>query len=282
VAISPKTVESPDVIREWKSRTDNPSFHWTGKELFVQFEGEKQMPIFSQIAGDFCRTLQAGKDADCFCGHSFRISSIVGGIVSFDHESSFSCQGSYTNWRYSSLDVSRRLPFRYPRLVEYETEGGAKPHTSSFMDLRELFSESDIFNALMKNAQVSAAVGRSSARKHLQGHSSLAQLSKILTDPQVGLSGSFYLERDFLSRFAFHHLEGDTVAVWISLTPDSHVGQGNENHLEIILTIPEKLFSAMQRADSRQEGFLLKDAPEFVGTSYAEFEFEAGKETRGD
>jgi hypothetical protein len=274
----PNSTPTAEEVRPWRSTIAGTVFDWTGDDLFVQDGVGNRSPVFSQIAQEYCRTLQTGPEQNCYCGHLFRLSSIVGTVFSFEHHSDFSCQGAYSSWRFGSMDAKKPGDFRYPRIPEYGTDKQVKAAPGKLIDLRNIFPESAIYAGLLNNTQVSSAIAHSINEGYLLiPPGSLDKLSKMLNKMDCGLGdGSLFLESDFLTRFVFHHLDADKVAVWISLSPNSHAGQANREHLEIMLPIPEKMRTALIRADSKQEGFLLKDAPEFVGTRYAEFEFQAG------
>jgi len=56
----------------------------------------------------------------------------------------------------------------------------------------------------------------------------------------------------------------------------SHAAHAVQDHLEILLPIPDKIRQPLLLAKSKQEGFLMKDAADLVGNSFAEFEFAKG------
>lgn len=260
--------------RKWSDSIDGDSLDWDGSDLFVQEEGEGRLGIFSRIAWNYCRTVQRGPDRNCYCGHSIRLASVVGTIVSFEHESDFSCSGSHLRWRYASLDLKKSGDFIYPRLVEFETKEPFMIRSSRMVSLTELFSEADILDAFLANERINREITKAIAEKKIERPpNTLREFDQYFArfDPNI-FDGFLRLEKDYLTRFVFHHLEGKTVSVWISLTPTSHVSQAVHEHLEILLPISDKLQQTLLLADARKQGFLMKDANEAVGTSYAQFE----------
>jgi hypothetical protein len=62
------------------------------------------------------------------------------------------------------------------------------------------------------------------------------------------------------SSVAFHHLEGNKVAVRIAFGYDNQSCRGNKFVVGILLPIPASLKPALDSAAKREEGFLMKDA----------------------
>jgi hypothetical protein len=271
-ATSPVVPE--EIQLSWEGTSQGYNLDWDGKDLSVQADGKKH-GIFSQVSANYCRVLRSDPESrNCYCGNSFNLTSVVGKIVSFEDESDFSCSGSHTYWRYTSLDLAKPGDFVYPRIVGFEGKEAKKLRASKMIALSDLFSETDIFAGILANSQVSAGISRAIGENKVKSSpTTLAEFSGSFAGDKMNLfNDDFHLEKDYLSRFVFHHLDGDKVAVWISLTPSSHAGQANHEHIEILLPIPEKLREPLMYADIGQQGFLMKDAAKFVGTTYAKFE----------
>jgi len=71
-----------------------------------------------------------------------------------------------------------------------------------------------------------------------------------------------------LRSFAFHHVKGNDVAVRIGLSHGCEVMRGNFTQLGVYLPMPKKMRSALERAASRKEDFLMKGAPGKSETTY--------------
>jgi hypothetical protein len=268
----------PDEIKiNWQGSTNSFYLDWNGKDLLVQLKGGIKQKILSRMSENFCRVLHKDPESrNCRCGNSFRLASVVGNIVSFEDESDFSCAGSYLYWRYASLDLEKSGDYIYPTLVEFGDEEASKVRTSKVVAITDLFSEADVLAALLANSQISRDISKAlSENKMKSPPTTLSEFSDSIFTKYMSdvFDGAFYLRKDYLTRFVFHHIEGDKVAVWISLTSTSHAAQAVHEHVEILLPIPDKLREPLVLADSGQQGFLMKDAEKYVGTSRAKFEF---------
>lgn len=274
-------IAPPDEIQiDWHGTIPGVVLDWNAKDLTVQVGTAPKQRVFSRISENYCRVLQCDPEGrKCRCGNSFRLSSIVGKVVSFEDESDFSCAGSYLHWRYGSLDLGKSGDFIYPRLVEFDDKEAVKLRASKMIALTDLFSETNLLAALLTNPQISKDISKAMKENKLKSTpTTLSEFSNLFTKYMSGMFDDyFYLEKDYLTRFVFHHIENDKVAVWISLTPTSHTAQADHEHIEILLPIPDKLRESLLLADSGQQGFLMKDAEKFVGTSYAKFEFGGKK-----
>jgi hypothetical protein len=174
------------------------------------------------------------------------------------------------------LDLEKSGDYIYPTLVEFGDEEASKVRTSKVVAITDLFSEADVLAALLANSQISRDISKAlSENKMKSPPTTLSEFSDSIFTKYMSdvFDGAFYLRKDYLTRFVFHHIEGDKVAVWISLTSTSHAAQAVHEHVEILLPIPDKLREPLVLADSGQQGFLMKDAEKYVGTSRAKFEF---------
>ncbi len=269
-----------DELIKWSQTIGRNFFVWDGKDLFVKSEtSSKKLGVFSRIAENYCLASRKGAEKNCFCGNSMGPIAIVGSIVAVDHESDFSCQGSYLSWRFASFDLEKLGDLNYSLPEELNSSEPVRSPKGKLVSLEELFSDEDIFSAFMANEPISEMIAEAINERKLEAKpKDLIGLTKFLTrENTIFLDGFFQLEKDYLTRFVFHHIEGEKVAVWISLTPNSHVGQANHEHLEIFLPIPEKFRNPLLLAEAGKEGFLMKDAAKFVGTSHTEFDFDGSK-----
>jgi len=70
---------------------------------------------------------------------------------------------------------------------------------------------------------------------------------------------SYELPEDFLTRFAFHHLEGDKVAVRLALPYFVEICRGKYLELDLLLPVPESLKEPLALAQTGKAGFLMQD-----------------------
>jgi hypothetical protein len=269
----PVSQESPlptpePVFIEWKGTIgNNDTITWDGKDLFLTKNKGKKYGIFSTIAQNYYRFKQIEPaNRGCYNGHFFRVLSIVGKIMSFEHEGDFSCQGAYLFWRYGSIDLDKPGDLVFPR----SGEAGAK-----MVKLTDFYSENDILSVLLANREISDGISTAVSQKRIPVRpKTLTEFTESVTDWEIDKPNyEVGFEPDYLTRFVFHHIEGENVAIWISLTPTLHAYQAVHDHIEILLPIPDKLRQPLISADSKQMGFLFKDAEGLVGTSFTSFEY---------
>lgn len=241
-----------EVAIPWKQTIGMTRYLWDSNDLYVRKGVNKEIPLFSRAAKKYHTTF--GKEGGrCFLSNYFTPGAILGDVVSYEHESGFHCGTVSGEWRYATVDIR---------------------NSTRFLDLRDFFDDDELLRAFLANAQLSADVRKSIDEKKLDAMpTTLAQLSAFLTryDYQI-FNGESYFEEDYLTRFAFHHISGDTVCVRVSATSTSTAGRANHEYADIYLPIPEKLSEILQKADTGNQGFLMKDAETKVGTKPATFE----------
>jgi hypothetical protein len=165
----------------------------------------------------------------------------VGPVVSI-REESYLLQGDGTG---SSGDAG---------FLSLDLSKGGKP-----ADLRDYFPESAILSALLSDSLVAEGMKRRNARIP----ATLPELIKALTDDQDEEFHSF--DPDLLKHFAFHHLEGDRVAVRLTGWIGYGAGHSTLVQLGILLPIPGSLKAALEGASRGTGGFLMKDQKKISG-----------------
>ena len=262
-----------EVRLAWSTTIKTTQFDWTAVDLFIKPFGARKVGIFSELSKNAYKDFRkSGQSDGCLDMHYFRILAVVENRIGVEHLNGFSCGAISTSvWRYATFDINKNGEWAFPR-------PNAKPGyilMSKLESLREIFSDTEILEGLTSNQrlseQLSTAVKKGNLRtwpKNLREFD--RYFSRIDSEK---FAGEFYFEADYLSRFVFHHVANERVAVWISLTPTSHAGQANQEHIEILLPIPPKLRESLLAADKGEQGFLMVSADEYVGTSYAQFEF---------
>lgn len=134
------------------------------------------------------------------------------------------------------------------------------------LKLTDLFDKRDIYSALMKDKIVQGALSSENLRPQ-----NFEELQKLLSrNDGQGISVyqnrpnrdplDIHLNKNILSNFAFHHIEGDKIAV--RLLPDygSEAARNQKTQLAIVLPIPRQLREAFSKADKGNAGFLMKDS----------------------
>jgi hypothetical protein len=260
-----------DTVKEWSGKVGSNYFHWDGKDLTIKFSKGKNMTIFSEFAkSDYRVQRKLENTKNCFTSYYYRPLAIVGNLVSFQDESGFLCGAINTySGTYSTIELAKDRNFLFYRPVA----GDPKSTYEGGVYLSDMFSENDIFKGMLANEKISNNISKLISQGKIDRQpGNLADLRKLFERFKYDfLNGEFYLDSDSLEDFAIHHIEDDKVSVWVSLTPSSRSSQ--LVHLELLLPIPEKIRQSLRLADSREEGFLMKDAKDLVGTSHAKFEF---------
>ena len=80
------------------------------------------------------------------------------------------------------------------------------------------------------------------------------------------------LRPDFLTRFAFHHLEGDLVAVRLNLPSIAFAYRSQQ--IGLLLPIPSELRQPFALAAIGHEGFFMKEAPRGIRNKLTKFSFK--------
>ena len=133
---------------------------------------------------------------------------------------------------------------------------------SKVSKLTDYFPEEEILQALLKDRLIQDGLD---SLAHPLKPRMLKELPKLFAAQGYVLGSSgFELRPDFLTRFAFHNVEGNQVAVWISVSGGSTANQSQLGLVKITLNIPPGLRERLLMAQSRKEGFLMKDAEEIA------------------
>jgi hypothetical protein len=161
-----------------------------------------------------------------------KLLSVVGSIVSYEEFEGTSCEGAAHP---SAITLYAAVDAAHP---------GKKPR------LTDLFPDADVLRALLSDAVVKKHAPKTPPK-------TTEALVKALesSDPECEYS----FGGDLLNRFAFHHVEGQKVAVRIGLSHGCEVARGKLTQLGILLAVPPALQQALERASTRAEGFLMRD-----------------------
>jgi hypothetical protein len=184
-------------------------------------------------------------------GAGYRVLSIVGARVSFEHRFWGDCGGAHpqdvTTW--TAVDASR----------------GSQP-----VSLASLFPEDGILQALLADRLVKQALQGERVPESLDALLKAVAWKRGGADPE-GCAYSF--GDDLLQHFAFHHVEGGQVAVRMGLSHGCEVMRGNLTQIGILLPIPAGLEADVASAASREHGFLMKDVAAIAGDKSTSFHY---------
>ena len=250
---------TPPAPTAWKVTGSDLRFELSTKDLRA-LRGDR--PVFGLQARrkDFLERFQGdpGEDRSNWEGQeSMTVLSVVGTWVSYEL-----FDESYTGGAHPGASD------------RYVTEDAATPSdevgAGKAASLLELFPEHDVVEALRGDAYL---------QKHRVDRKAFAAARTVEALMASLGSGedcvSFDSGREAVQHaFAFHHLEGDQVAVRIAFDYASEVCRGQKFVVGILLPVPSRLRAALERADRREEGFLMKDA-KAAHAPVAAFEWKA-------
>lgn len=269
----------------WSEERSSIIIRWTTNDLYVQSASGTER-IFAPLAErefrDFAAdliadarslSLQSGQEVpmmQCDYRLTFKLLSVVGTLVSFEDQYGLFCGTLSLGTRFATIDLAKPGQVLY---VQNEADvNSANP--SKIVKLTDYFVEEDVLRALLADRVIQSALRTLNTSAQPQ---TLTELPELFAgnDYELGDTG-FELRPDFLTRFVFHHIEGDRVAIRIGLPP--HYGANSSQHqqLGILLPIPNTLRQPLTLAAARQEGFLMRDATRIAGNQSTEFNFRTG------
>ncbi len=207
----------------WSGESGGVRIEWTANGIFLAAAEGGKVDLFDR----------SKSEPGCDGEQSDRLLSVVGSLVSYEEFVGTTCEQA-----------------AHPSAVTLYVAVDAG-HRDKKPSLTDFFADADLVRALSADPLV---------RRHLPKnppHTSGAFV-KALTESQTECEYAF--DPDMLSRFAFHHVEGGQVSVRIGLSHGCELARGKLTQLGILLPVPAKLKDALERASTRAEGFLMRDA----------------------
>lgn len=259
----------------WTGKSGGFAIRWTDSDIQVHPLKSPNRVVFSarSLAQQEFARIKASekkyglKERYCEIVASYGIFSVVGSILSLFEGGDVYCEEtahpSHTS-RYIAIDLKKPGGF-----------------TKKRVKLTDYFPEEAIYQALLADPRVRKALARREPRLP-QSPRSLGELYASFKDmPLDDGESSYELPKDFLTRFAFHHLEGDKVAVRLALPFLGQVNAGLNLELDLLLPVPESLKESLALAASGKEGFLMQDQERLSGGRYTIMRFTKGKKPPG-
>ncbi|WP_224367804.1 DUF4163 domain-containing protein [Hyalangium versicolor] len=224
----------------WKVTGTDVTFEMSATDLRALRGGKEVFGLQSREA-DFLSPFESeDKDTDMSGWEaflSFDVLSVVGPWVSYEESNSGYTGGAhpYAGILYVTMDVTK--------------DQGA-------FSLLDVFPEKDVLKALKADGFI---------RKHIQDEEAFKKASTVemmlqSLEPGEDCVGFSHGLGAVKRSVAFHHIEGNKVAVRIAFSYDTEVCRGNKFVVGVLLPIPASLRPALDRAARREEGFLMKDA----------------------
>jgi hypothetical protein len=238
-------------LRAWKGeKADPPAF--SVRALLAEDEKSSQKDAEERAAELLAPDAPELPTYELTAETTLDMLSVVGPLVSFQRSSSGFAPGAahpYAGSRIETADVTR--PGVTPSILDYVPEAAfvqalnADPWIQKFKDEK----------------------GRTSAAKTVKD---LVEFLKNVPPPESDdCSTDAYFDEDMVQHFAFHHREGDRVAVRIGILYGAEVCRGTLHQVGLLLPAPAALRDDLARAERREAGFLMKDRKAVGSPSYA-------------
>lgn len=261
----------------WTGRVADSQIRWTTLDIYID-DQKLLSPVVQKEFEEFVSELRkdvrpAEQMLACDYGRAFSIVSIVGTLVSLDDQYGIVCAKASIGHRFTTIDISNRHRLRTG--VEVSLDGG--PALSNRIRLSDYFDERTILHAVLSDPLIREALKNEGAKAVPRTLPDVVSVFEKKPAAIKSKGGFFSLPADFLSSFAFDHLESNTISVRIPLQPASEAEHGLHSELELLLPIPKSLEKPLNFAASRQEGFLMKDAPQLGRDRITTFTFKTAK-----
>jgi hypothetical protein len=255
----------------WVGESGGFKIRWTDRDIQAHPAKSPNRVVFSarSLAQQEFARIKANekkyglKERYCEIVCDYKILSVVGSTLSFFEGIGVDCEKtahpSDTN-RFTVIDLKK--------------PGGV---SKKRVKLTDYFPEKAVYQALLADPRVREALARREPRLP-QPPRNLAELYAGLKDELLENEGSsFVLPEDFLSRFAFHYLEADKVAVRLALPIFGEVFRGHHLELDLLLPVPEHLKGPLDLAAAGKEGLLMQDQERLSGEQSTIMRFTKGK-----
>jgi hypothetical protein len=219
----------------WSGVVEGRQIRWTADDITVRPANPAEGKPFSakEAVKSQMKELNGGDwEAGSQVEARARIKSVVGSIMTLE-------QREYAN---APGVASPGLEGRY---VAYDLANPGKQ-----LQLTDVFPEADVYKALMGDKLILDSLKKTGAKP-----SNLKELMDAIAFNSGHCEYGF--DDSLLTRFAFHHVEGNRVAVRIGLSDGAGACRGNLTQIGIFLPIPEKLKPAIEQAG--KDGTLAAD-----------------------
>lgn len=232
----------------WQGRVGEYRMVWTGKDFTARAgaAGGTFVSLREVLDHRYRMALDTlddiGDFRDCVNENTVKVLSVVGSTISIERSEYSSCPGAAhpsVNTVYESFPLSN--PDRRLTLGHYYDE--------------QTLYDAIVADPLVKKAMVSGNI------THLPA--TLPEFLDLLSTSIAECKYAF--SREMLSSFAFHHIEGNRVAVRIGLSHGAGACRGNLTQLGLLLPIPSALADDLRAADKRTAGYLMRDLKEIAG-----------------
>lgn len=168
------------------------------------------------------------------------------------------------------------------------------PFSGNQMKLTDFFKKEDIYSAMMENETVKQALASASRRDtRWQPPRNFDELMKILSEDGPGLSAmadhmgsgpedqkvDAYISENAMSNFAFRDVIADhysaDIQTRVLLDYGAEASRNSLPYIDLYLPVSKELSKDVFAAESRENGFLMKDSQQLGEGSYKHQEYKS-------
>jgi hypothetical protein len=226
---------APAVSSIWSGKSSGATVTWSEQDLKVQLAEASARSLFPPLQAHLGAPLEERNL--CYQERSIKVLSVVGPYLSTEDGGYWNCLGT-------------AHPGSVTRFTSHHLWRLGQP-----LRLSDVFPEAQVLKALLAEPLIRKTLTKA---KISPLPSTLPALVKQLTE--LNDECEYYFDDDLLERFAFHHVEKGQVAVRIGLSHGCEAARGRLTQLGILLPIPPALQQPLMAAQTRRQGFLMKDA----------------------
>jgi hypothetical protein len=265
----------------WTGKSGGFEVIWTKSDLAAKSTSTNEIVFsFSSLAKqgfltyeNQVKTAQLGK---CTYTREARPVSLVGSQLTFSDVYDSSCDSEAhpsSDYRITTVDLRRTSASKYTPSVD-DPASLDMASLGPVVALTSLFGREEILTKIAADPLLKRYL--SAAPKTLD------DIRNALGDEGVKPTKSpcsFTLAPDYPTRFSFHHLIGNQLAVRLELSPIGGACRGAKADLGILLAMPPDLRPALDAAAAGRSGFLAKNQPTLpsINKTIVEFTTFTGK-----
>jgi len=203
----------------WAGKSGGFAIRWTTADIQARPLNQSDRLVFSaaRLSHRGFQTFISPANLDGSEKHityerKFTLLSVIGSIICLKDELYYNIQPSAhpgLETRFTAIDLARSGEVIYVSPPEADLFELDLAKLGKVAKLTDYFPEEEVLKALLNNAIIQEELGGESP----QSQAELLTLLKGLRINEI----PYLFPRDFLTRFAFHHLEGENVAVRLGL-----------------------------------------------------------------
>jgi hypothetical protein len=224
----------------WAGKSGGYTWNWTTADLTAAPSSASGRTAFSANKAERKVAGAATNEVQTYFECSITPLSVVGTLVSYERDYAWE-GGAHPSGAITYITVDVSKPYRPLKLTDF-------------------FSDSAILKALLTDPIIQKVM----TREKIAAPKTSAALVKLLNFKNFGGEDDdkYGFSEDLLSRFAFHHVDltNGQVAVRLNISWAIEVFRFQTTQIGLLLPLPEKLRTALAKADQQQQGFLMKDA----------------------